>query len=915
MNQVTRATNDLNKSLSDALTQDSSKVTKSIDDVKQGAKEATESVKAMQSATSNVFDNPEQPTGLFGNMTSMIRKSFADIPTMVGMATDKIKSSFSGAADTVKNAIHGTANAAAESAATIQDRFDAASEHLKSLSSQGLGFGDADYDQTYQELNLIEKELAEYKRKLTEVDSATNKTSSSTHRFRNALNGCTVGIKNVIKSITSMRQHTQSANRSNNQFASGLSRTLRGMLIYRVIGGAIKALATNLWTCFKTNDQFASSLSRIKGNLLTAFQPVYEFVLPAVNALMDALVQITGYIAQFSAMLLGKSVSATQKAAQAQYRQVQALKDTSKAAKDAKKQLSDVDELHNATSNSTSGGDSSGAVGSPVFDTAETKEATSMFDSLKEKLQPVIDQLVRLKDAIAPFATFTFDSLKDFYNTFLVPLASWAVGEGLPRFITILDNMINQIDFGKLKDSLHNLWTALEPFNENIGNGMLWFFENVLSPLAVWSTNNLIPGIINSIADAINYLNQTVEGNTKLSDFLSSAKDSISTFGTNVSPIFNDLGTLILSVFDSFTQKGLPAVTGFASEASSTLGLMYSEIGKGLQTVWNDIISPVLSFFGELWSDLMNIINDTWKKYGKSVFTNVKKMITNVSDTLKNAYDKFLYPIISKIGTKVSSLWKDHLKPLLSKVLEMVAKLIECATTIFNKVISPIVNWLIDKLGPAFTTMYGIAIDAVGELLGGVIDAASDIMTSLGGIVDFITGVFSGDWEKAWNGIKDIFKGIWDLFVDIVKTPINMIIGLINGVMSAFTDAINFMINGVNKLSFDMPDFLGGAHVGFNIKTVTAPQIPKLATGTVVPANYGEFAAILGDNKRETEVVSPLSTIKQALKETMAELGGGSGGDINLTIELVQDGEKTFRVVKRINREQAKAGKESFAIV
>ena len=91
------------------------------------------------------------------------------------------------------------------------------------------------------------------------------------------------------------------------------------------------------------------------------------------------------------------------------------------------------------------------------------------------------------------------------------------------------------------------------------------------------------------------------------------------------------------------------------------------------------------------------------------------------------------------------------------------------------------------------------------------------------------------------------------------------------------------------------------------------PHVPALATGTVVPANYGEFLAVLGDNKRETEVVSPLSTMKQAFLEAMAEGNfGGNDKDINLTINL--DGEVIFKgMVNKDSDYRKRFGKSAFA--
>ena len=94
------------------------------------------------------------------------------------------------------------------------------------------------------------------------------------------------------------------------------------------------------------------------------------------------------------------------------------------------------------------------------------------------------------------------------------------------------------------------------------------------------------------------------------------------------------------------------------------------------------------------------------------------------------------------------------------------------------------------------------------------------------------------------------------------------------GDLSAVVTGINTVINALNGLSFDLPDIFGGGHVGFNISTLTAPQIPYLAQGAVIPANR-EFLAVLGDQSHGTNVEAPLDTIKQAVAEVMEDLQAG----------------------------------------
>ena len=102
---------------------------------------------------------------------------------------------------------------------------------------------------------------------------------------------------------------------------------------------------------------------------------------------------------------------------------------------------------------------------------------------------------------------------------------------------------------------------------------------------------------------------------------------------------------------------------------------------------------------------------------------------------------------------------------------------------LWNEVLLPIVDWLVDTFGPAIAESFNNFWNIISEVLGNVFDILGDLLDTLKGVIEFITGVFTGDWDKAWNGIKDILKGVWDLMVDIVKAPVNLIIGIINGMI------------------------------------------------------------------------------------------------------------------------------------
>lgn len=211
-------------------------------------------------------------------------------------------------------------------------------------------------------------------------------------------------------------------------------------------------------------------------------------------------------------------------------------------------------------------------------------------------------------------------------------------------------------------------------------------------------------------------------------------------------------------------------------------------------------------------------------------------------------------------------------------------------------------NWfrgLFDDIGGPLDDIF----DFIGDLIDG-------FMTALGGLITFIDGVFSGDWEKAWSGICEFFEGIWDMIWGAIKYVINLIIGGINDLWTGIYTAVKGIVDGIGGIAGAIGD-LFGQDWHFSMPS-EPPLIPKLATGTVVPANYGEFLAVLGDNKREAEVVSPISAMKQAMSEVLAEFGGAGNGDITLTVNL--DGRKIYQsVVDYNNRQRKRTGKSALA--
>lgn len=311
-------------------------------------------------------------------------------------------------------------------------------------------------------------------------------------------------------------------------------------------------------------------------------------------------------------------------------------------------------------------------------------------------------------------------------------------------------------------------------------------------------------------------------------------------------------------------------------------------------------------------------------------------------------------PLIEKIAPALSWLFENVLKPIgkftienaLPAFIDMLAVGLGVLNTIldaispsldffYKKVLEPIgkftgdaILWFIDTLkdlwvelghvfeGTSITTVLNATTLAISEgvktaikelkflmaftktILQYAIKVCGDIIDILAGVIDFFTGVFTGDMEKALGGLVKIFKGVF------------------NGIIDIFEGVVNAIIDGLNTLSFKVPEWaaigplkgMAGKEVGLNLERL---KLPRLASGTVVPRQASEFMAVLGDNNRETEVVSPLSTMKQAFIEALRDTNG-AGGEV--TINLVLDGEVVNRAVVKRDRQFAKrTGHSQFA--
>lgn len=368
--------------------------------------------------------------------------------------------------------------------------------------------------------------------------------------------------------------------------------------------------------------------------------------------------------------------------------------------------------------------------------------------------------------------------------------------------------------------------------------------------------------------------------------------------------VFGDLfSTTIPQIINTSLTAILPFFTQLFDQLIQTATIYFTVLNGLFQTIWSTGLKPAIDLLIKLWDGAWQTVYSTWQKWGEPIFNEIRKVIENVGTVLTNVWNNILQPVWQTFMDTVDWLWEKHLQPLLANFLDFTGTIADCALRIINEFILPLVNAFVEVFYPPIKVVLETIISIIGSVLGVVIDIVNGIITTLKGIIQFITGVFLGDWSLAWEGIVNAFKGIFEMVGGIVKGVINVVIDLINAMINAIETALNWIVDKVNNIKITNP-FDGETIWSPSLERFEFGRIPKLATGTVVPSNNGEFLAMLGDNKRETEVVSPLSTMKQALIEALAE----SGQNITIRFEESSIGDLVRLLKPYIDKENRRIG-------
>ena len=331
---------------------------------------------------------------------------------------------------------------------------------------------------------------------------------------------------------------------------------------------------------------------------------------------------------------------------------------------------------------------------------------------------------------------------------------------------------------------------------------------------------------------------------------------------TTATQLASPLETIFRQIFQKIRQLIDPLLNIDFSplrRALSRLGEAFLVLGEDIATAlewaWFNVLVPLISWFLEVAVPV------------------ITTFFAGALESLSIALD----PVMD--GFKI--LW-EYLKPVFDWLADVAVTTIKKLGDIFKRVASVFqeksdtIQKIFTNLGEAISglmpaleflkNLFFSVFDVVGNI---VVEAVSDAIDALAGITDFLAGVFTLDFKRALNGL----------------------IGFVNGLISAILDGINFMIDAINTISFDIPEWIpgvGGQRFGFDIPKIPSLQIPYLAKGAVIPPN-APFAAILGDQRHGTNIEAPLSTIQEAVALVMEDYAAANIAGHEATVSVLRE--------------------------
>lgn len=694
-------------------------------------------------------------------------------------------------------------------------------------------------------------------------------------------------------------------------FGKRILRLASSAFIFNIISSGFREMEKGIQNIISSDNQLSNSLAQVQANLWTAFYPIYQAILPALRVLGQALSWITAQIANFIASLTGTSVKANQsgakvmavqaqgenKKSKALNKQAKGYDNIGKAAKRAKGELASFDKIEvlrqkNADKGLNSKSPESGGAG------ALPNIMKGFNQSIKGFNSPLLNMIIdRFKELAGIF--------KKGFNMGLVDRNFNDVINNFKRIGTVIQRIFNDPNVA------NGFNKALYSIVQTLG-----IITGMMASVGVTIGRLLVGGISKSLEESEGRIKNSIvkffDITSELSDFagkfaiafanifevfggeeaksllgnaLSGDYALFESFFMNLYNLTSDLAVVIFKPFVTH-QEGIKGLFRRTLDAMNTMAegtkKVYQQIADTMTDVYQNSVSPAIKVLGEIWNDTFGIIIESWS-------THISPALKQMAQKWDETVNKHVNPAIQSFGKFVNKYFGAMI-PIIKGLWEF---------------LKPFIKWVIenifDGLSTSLKNLWGTTI----EVFGGIMEILSGLFKELEGWVDLVVGLFSGDWERAWKGAGRVVEGM----VDVVKGAINTLSGLISGVLNGMIGAINAAIRSLNRISFDIPEWLpmiGGKHFGLNIPEIPKGfgNIPRLEKGAVLEGGNPFLAWINDQPKGQTNIETPLSTMIEAFKSAMR----GTGGQ-NIVIEANGDFNQFIRFLNfRLKQEDSRIG-------
>ncbi len=637
----------------------------------------------------------------------------------------------------------------------------------------------------------------------------------STYSLGDAVQTATEGLKNENSVVVDNAGVTKNVAKMWEDYAKSIGKTTNNLTQAEKIQAEVNGILEE--TKFQSNDaaiyantysgkvaQLNTAFTNMKTAIGNAIQPLAKLFIPiitsAVNAVTKLFTVLSGLLSLFG--LKADSVETVSGGisdiAENASGASDAISDVGSSAKKAAKDSNNLATFDNLnvlskdTDSSSSGSGSSGSASglTDTLDVSSTiQEDTSMFEGL-------------------------IDRVKELASIFK---EGFDISFGNTNFDGILTHLNN------LKNTVVSIWTDTEVVN----SAQQWV-DTCLYSLgqAVGSVARIGTNIAELFVGSIDiYLEQYVDRiKTHICNMFDISSEDMALTGSlyqalgEISDIFKgdqakQIGANIIAMFANPIMSITEVCSKFVKEVKAILFQPIIDNANKLKETFNNLLTPIQTITGTL-AEAMTYVGDKWNEvYDQHIHPLMESIKIGLSDTFGkflDVYNTYVVPFIQNMADKFNELWTTHLKPFVDNIAGLIGSVVDAIKVLWENWIKPLVDWIVANIIPVLVPIFESIWNTITSVFGSIADTIGGIIQTFKGLIDFIVGIFTGDWNKAWEGIKTFFIGIWNAIKGffetiwnaikgVVETAVNIIKGIVTTVFNAIKTVISNIFNGIKN--------------------------------------------------------------------------------------------------------------------